>query len=395
MLIVKLVRWILGYVKFTAVGGLPERFINLCGINGVVIWDLRGKDGTFTACTAVKQYPFLRPFARKADIRLRVVERHGLPFLLHHYRRRLGLVVGVIVFASVLNICSSFLWSVEVQGNKTVSSEQIAALYEELGLKPGVRGKNLDLSSMELLAMGKMPELAWTNVNLYGSKAVIEVREAVIAPPKVAADVPCNIKAAMGGQVIRMEVYAGTPAVREGDSVVKGGLLVSGIYESKKETLSYHHARAKIIARTQRKEVVQVKNQKVVETETGKIRRQNRMEFFGLSIPLYFGSAPQGDYHLKEESKPIEIAGSKLPIALVRREFREVEKKTVTLTEEEMKALGKEEVEKRKKAYPETCKIIDEAVSMDFVSGECLYAVYFECEEEIGYEEAIQIENQQ
>ena len=51
MLILRLFRYLLGYVRFAAWGGFPERFINLCEHNRILLWDVRSRDGVITACT--------------------------------------------------------------------------------------------------------------------------------------------------------------------------------------------------------------------------------------------------------------------------------------------------------------------------------------------------------
>ena len=45
MLFVNFVRFILGYICFTATGGFPERFLNLCRLNKIILWDLKNKNG--------------------------------------------------------------------------------------------------------------------------------------------------------------------------------------------------------------------------------------------------------------------------------------------------------------------------------------------------------------
>ena len=50
MLVLKFLRFLSGYVSLIAEGGFPERFINLCRLRGILLWELRCKDGVITAC---------------------------------------------------------------------------------------------------------------------------------------------------------------------------------------------------------------------------------------------------------------------------------------------------------------------------------------------------------
>ena len=45
MIFLRLLHWLRGYVAFTASGGFPERFVNLCAGMRVRVWDVRPKDG--------------------------------------------------------------------------------------------------------------------------------------------------------------------------------------------------------------------------------------------------------------------------------------------------------------------------------------------------------------
>ena len=40
MFMLYLLRLITGYVKFRAAGRFPERFMNLCRLNGIILWDI-------------------------------------------------------------------------------------------------------------------------------------------------------------------------------------------------------------------------------------------------------------------------------------------------------------------------------------------------------------------
>ena len=51
----------------------------------------------FTAALLLCDYRTIRPIARKSGVRLKVRERHGLPFLLGKYKARCGLLIGLLL----------------------------------------------------------------------------------------------------------------------------------------------------------------------------------------------------------------------------------------------------------------------------------------------------------
>ena len=83
----------------------------------------------------MKKYFKIRPFVRKTHVRVHVVKRQGLPFLMKRYSKRIGLLAGVLVFALVLLLSGEFVWEIRVNGNELVSEQEILQSLEEMGLK--------------------------------------------------------------------------------------------------------------------------------------------------------------------------------------------------------------------------------------------------------------------
>ncbi|MCI1982943.1 MAG: sporulation protein YqfD, partial [Oscillospiraceae bacterium] len=71
MISLQLTRWLIGYVRFSVLGGNPERFYSLSAHSGAVLWNISAcsKSG---ACVAARRYRSLRSCARRAGCRLRV-----------------------------------------------------------------------------------------------------------------------------------------------------------------------------------------------------------------------------------------------------------------------------------------------------------------------------------
>ena len=62
-----------------------------------------------------------------------------------------------------------------------------------------------------------------------------------------------NLKATADGTVTRLEVQSGSPAVRIGDGVKKGQLLVSGVLEYTDGSNAFTDSLGKVFARTAKK----------------------------------------------------------------------------------------------------------------------------------------------
>ena len=128
MFTVEFMRYMKGTLRFKAYGGYFERFINLAAQNGYSLWGVYKQDQIFYGVTTVKDYRKLAKTAKKAGVRLRIADKKGFPFLVHRYRKRLGLLIGICFFVSFLLFMQNFVWQIDVVGNQTIRTEQVEDL---------------------------------------------------------------------------------------------------------------------------------------------------------------------------------------------------------------------------------------------------------------------------
>src|SRR5690606_19118265 len=57
---------------------------------------------------------------RRTDIRMRILSKKGLPFLLSKMYKRKFFAIGILLFILLLTAMSSFVWRVEVEGNERI-----------------------------------------------------------------------------------------------------------------------------------------------------------------------------------------------------------------------------------------------------------------------------------
>lgn len=285
MLFLNFVRFIFGYVSFTARGGFPERFLNLCSLNKIVLWELKNKNGVISACTDCGGYKKIRSVARKSGMKVRIKRKHGLPFFLNRHSRRAGVVAGVFICAAVLLILSTRIWSIDVIGNVKVPSEEIIGAFEELGVRKGASAAKIDIKSTEFAALQKLKCLSWLNINISGSEALIEVREAVESPDISKEEVPADIVAAKDGIITIIRPFNGTAEQEIGNAVIKGDLLISGIEENGDLSVSFCRAEGYVVARTSRNLEYSLP-QKITAKSMASIKKRFAVNFLSFEIPL-------------------------------------------------------------------------------------------------------------
>ncbi len=226
MLTLRLTNYLHGTVRVKISGAIPERFINLCLARGIFLWGINKHNDDVYASLRLPDFFRIRPLARRSHNRVEAVGHAGFPFTLKRVRRRKMLVVGAVLFFVFLNLLTARIWFVDVSGHKEVAAERITGAAATHGLRPGIAKADVDLKAVEKEMLLALPELAWVGINLTGTRALIEVVEKTL--PKAGDKSPAHIVAGKDGVITEVIAIAGQLAVKKGDTVKRGDLLIKG-----------------------------------------------------------------------------------------------------------------------------------------------------------------------
>lgn len=392
MLSLKIARWILGYVRFSVIGGSPERFYNYCARAGIIFWDMTGRRDS-GACVACGRYRTLRPFARRAGCRLRVRERHGLPFLLHRTRRHRGILYGAAAFVIILFFLSMHVWCIDVTGNTTLDSRVLLSALSENGLYPGARISSIQTKNIEQKLMLMFPKIRWMTINTQGCKMQVCIQEKTQRPEIEQKTGVCNVKAAKTGQIVAIRVYAGTAKVQTGDAVAEGQLLVSGVVEDEFGESMLVHASAEIIAETIHTCDIRVPLMQSNREPTGSQVVRKSLRVFGANLPLTFVGKPKGDYDVSGIQTDIRLFGTLLPVSLYEEDWVGMRTVPIHLTQQQALAQAKEKLSEYQKNLPPDTKVLAVSASHRIEKNSLIYSATLKCEENIAKESEILIKS--
>lgn len=338
----RLQNFLKGFVVFTARGGFPERFINLCWANNVEIKNIRTYKENITASCGIKDYRKIRQVAKKSGMKVRIIKKTGLPFWLHKKRKRQGVLWGLIFFAVMTYFLSGFVWCVDVNGNENIPKEDILASFKTNGVKTGMKKDDFLAEEISRKVLTQNDSLMWAAVNIDGCKITIEVKEMTPPHKESTEDKPSNIIAEKSGQITLIENFLGTPLTEVGSAVEKGDILVSGAVTNKDETVSFYKAEANVIARTHN--TITSRESAVREMRVyGKVKNKNYISFFGITFPVNFIFNKGESYTFSEAEKFLCVEDKRLPAGIITQRFGFYKKEKVTLTESAVKLISAEE----------------------------------------------------
>ena len=314
MFIIKFLRYLRGIVFFTATGGFPERFLNLCSNKNITLQDLKIKDGILFASTDIKNYKRLRRPAKKSGMRVRITKKFGLPFLSFKYKHRFGLVCGAVIFGCTLAFLSCFIWTVNVSGSAVLSDNEIIKEVNNAGIRAGALRKSLSIEQTEELLLKKFPQIAFAAVNVQGSSVQIKIKEKPMVHINDSTNDPCDIIASNDGQLVTVEAYGGTQLLNVNDAVLKGDVILSSVVENMNGSYTFKKAQGYITAKTNNNISYALSADKAF-FKIDKINEQRELFFFHLKAPLNKAATKDNSF---TEDRRITFKDKRLPIGILK-----------------------------------------------------------------------------
>lgn len=372
-------------VRCLVTGEETLRFVNLCRNNGIELRHLVRRENAIQMEIDAENFKKLRPLVRKTHVKIHILNRHGPAFFFYRHKRRWWFLLGMTVFAGMIYILSLFVWQIDIDGNCKYTDALILQALAKMDVKTGCRKSEIDLPKIEEELRIMYNEITWVSASIAGTKLQIELREGDLKisgssgggqtgnvkrvenrenNPKTQngeseTDLPANLVADEDAIITNLVVRRGTVAVRYGDEVKKGDVLIEGkvyIY-NEDETLKkvdYLTAEGDVFGKYQELYEKHYQRKHEVRSYTGKNYRELGVAIVGKSFCL-----PVWENILKkqlEENTLSEVWSWKkqfrltptfyLPFALEYTEYVPYENVVEEYTDEVIKKMAEEELQK-------------------------------------------------
>ena len=372
-------------VRCLVTGEETLRFVNLCRNNGIELRHLVRRENAIQMEIDAKNFKKLRPLVRKTHVKIHILNRHGPAFFFYRHKRRWWFLLGMTVFAGMIYMLSLFVWQIDIDGNRKYTDALILQALAQMDVKTGCRKSEIDLPEIEEELRIMYNEITWVSASIAGTKLQIELREGDLKisgssgggqtgnvkrvenrenNPKPQngeseIDLPANLVADEDAIITNLVVRRGTVAVRYGDEVKKGDVLIEGkvyIY-NEDETLKkvdYLTAEGDVFGKYQELYEKHYQRKHEVRSYTGKNYRELGVAIVGKSFCL-----PVWENILKkqlEENTLSEVWSWKkqfrltptfyLPFALEYTEYVPYENVVEEYTDEVIKKMAEEELQK-------------------------------------------------
>ena len=371
MTAVKSLRFPLCTHRFALSGLNLERFMNTAKKAGIPLLSVKRRDQRTLVCECYSaDLPGLNRLAQEKGWRLQDTRPLGLSALLGALRRRPGIPIGLALAVALAIGLSQFVWRVEVHGAGAYQAE-IASYLAEAGCKPGVPRARLDAQALESALTRRYPAIAWFHVYVYNITLVVDVTQGVPMPELPSAE-PGDVVAQRGGIVDSVRVYAGTAAVKPGDVVRKGQVLIRGVERAADEQYAAVHARGVVMARCWQSNTVRMPLRDVKSAETGRETSQTQLCTPWYSLPRQLDSPDFLAYNTYVSTTP--LVGCFFPVFVKNVVRREVSLEYVARSQDEVRREAADAAMLKLKTALYGYEIIDKWVDYCMIEGDTLAA---------------------
>lgn len=247
---------------------------------------------------------------------------------------RVGILLGIAVFALCLSVYCAYIRSVDVKfiGVDNVALKaQVDGILQELGVHKGVKIASVDLENVQNTLLS-LEDIAYAKVQKSGNRIVVELKNA-LGDDYVLDIGGSSVTAKKRAVVTRVVVEGGTSLKKYGDVVSIGDTIIDGYIEMGDDKIS-------VEAKGYAYGIVYYSLSKFfpseeVTTSQGEVTRVTRFGMFGKEP-----NVPQSPYESYTLKTSIKDFGFLLPLKVYTYEFCQVVQsiEPCTLSQDEMRA---------------------------------------------------------
>ena len=388
-----------GYVTVRAEGVFTERFLNICMHRGLDIWNVRhcGNE-RLNIDMSLSAFKSLRPVCKRTKTHVCILRRHGLPFLMHRYRKRRFALIGLAAVLLILWYTSGHIMGITVFGNSRISTDTILENLARSGISLGKTTSNIDSQQIRNRMMSDLDDLAWIGINVSGSRIYVEVVERLEKEQGVDMTKPCNLVATKDGVIDLIEARNGQTMVKLNSGVREGDVLVSGIMDAGEKGIRYVHAYGEVYALTRYTQSREYPLEYDEPINTGKKTTRYTLRILNHSLPLFWSKdAPYPLYSYEESEREYIVPIEQIPSLYIKSEtyceqYTEHRSRTVSDT----LATATEDLDRElREALDENITVTDREITNTLTErGTLSVTVTLICRENIAREAEIDVSNE-
>ena len=348
MIIRILIKYLMGYIRITVEGYYIERFINICNMNSILVWNVKKENSVkIYLNTGIKDFKKMVNVARKTKCKIKIKNKRGIPFLLQKYKKRKLFAILLIAMFSILFVTSNYIWNIDISIEDNQTLKNIEQDINEAGLVVGKNKSKINTKEIINTVRLKRNDVSWIGIELKGTNAIVKIVKSENAPQILNPEEYCNIVSNKNAQIIKITAQNGTAMVKKGDIVKEGTILISGTMEGKYTGTRYVHSIGVVEAKVWYTKSKKFPYKQEEKNKTGNKEEKYQIKIKKNKINLYKTLSNFQIYDTIEEEKKVKIFSNLyLPISLIKQTNYEESLEIKNYNSEEIIKKGTEELRK-------------------------------------------------
>lgn len=383
--------FIKGYIQIEVEGFFIERFLNTCAKEGIQLWGTKRKNKRIVITNIhIENFKKIRKAAKKTQNKVKIKKKRGIPFIIKKYKNRKVFIF--LFFTLILSICalSNFIWNIEIEGNQSITTEEILNELNQNGIKQGTLKYKIDINQTIEKMRLKDSRISWIGMKIEGTNIKVSIVEAVEKPNILDENEYCDIIAKKEGIITKINVTSGTALVKEGDVIEQGEKLIGGWMEGKYTGVRYMHASGEIEAKVWY--IAEMEENYIQQEKTKTNNQENK---YGLiinkkPINFYKNLSKFEKYDTMETKNKIKILNNfYLPIEFKKITNYEYKYEQKEYTKEELQNNITSKLEEQMKSNIEGKEIINKNTIIEPTENGIKVKLIYEVIEKIGVEQKL------
>lgn len=370
-------------IRINAEGKGLYGFINSLHSNGIACFGQYCRDDVFYGDIYRSDLKRVCRLAAEQEIELKTAEYPTLFGFLSRYRKRFGIIIGIIAAFLGCVYFSQVVVTIEIQGNERISDTAVLSALSELDIHRGKRIRDLDLHYCENELEIMMDDIAWAGIRRTGNRIVVQVKETVEKPEMLHERIPCNIVSAKDAVITYISVHKGVAVRKKGDFVPEGTLIISGISQNDRGRMSLHHADGVVLGRYTETIGFTQRYSSERYVLSGRIKKARRLRLFSVDIPIFSGRSSFESFENETAVRYFHIFGKVLPIGIVTETMTETVLTDTPLSEEETDRILMEKLYLYEKNFLSDCKVVKRDVIREKDSDSMSFRAVYKLEGDI------------
>ena len=284
----------------------------------------------------------------------------------------LGALLGVALSAMLLILASDFVFDIRIESSEGVSRETVAEALYDAGFEVGDRWSRSELDKIEGLVMLNNPSVGFISINRRGSCAYVSVSAKSEGADTVTSG-RCNIIAKYDCVIEEITVKSGVAAVKAGDTVRAGDLLISGVIPQELGG-GIVAASGVVRGRVSEKISLEVSRSETVREYLGERLVGINVNILGFSVNIFknYGNLPMKYDIIKSEEVLLTPNGVKLPISIVKTYAEPYTDATVEYSDSELSAIAMQRHRESLDKILDESEMLKISTRQEFTDGGCL-----------------------